>query len=249
MKYVAMDFETGNGSFASACSVGVSVFEDFELVRHSVYLIRPPASVGKFHWGNVRIHGIKRSMLVNEPTFDEVWQKIRDDVEGSVLVCHNAVFDTAVLRACLEYFHLPLPHCRYICTVKVSQKIWPEMENHRLNTVSHDLGIDLDHHEAGSDAHACGLILLEALKATGSADADELAAKIGMRIGVLSPEGCVSCSTAQEVANENKPKPPHRRRHYPRRSAADGRIKSTVGGSAVPPPRISQNEQKRRESR
>ncbi len=212
MKYVALDFETGNGYYTSACSVGLTYYEDDRVIRSESFLIRPPESVGKFHWYNIKIHGIRRSMLKNEPTFDQVWEQIRDEIEGSVIVCHNAVFDTEVLCRCLEYYHLPLPHCRYICTVKVSQKVWPELENHKLNTVSETLGIDLNHHEAGSDAHACGEILQCALRETGSVDADELAEKLEMRLGVISPEGRCSCSTAKEIRDEKKHSA-SRRRH------------------------------------
>lgn len=202
MKYVAMDFETGNASPLSACSVGISVFEDQTLVRNEVRLIRPPAEVGKFHWGNIRIHGIRERMVANEPTFDEIWRSLRQTVCGSVLVCHNAMFDTAVLCACLNYYQLPLPDCAYVCTVKVSQRVWPELVNHKLNTVSEALGIPLNHHEAGSDAQAAGYILQAALQKTGAGDVCELADRIGMRLGRISPAGKSPCSIAKEACSK-----------------------------------------------
>lgn len=204
MKYTALDFETGNAFYTSACSVGLSVFEDAQLLRQSVHLIRPPASVGAFHWYNVKIHGIRRSQLKKEPAFDEVWQTIGPDIEGSLLVCHNAMFDTAVLCKCLEFYGVPLPHCRYICTVKVAQRMWPDMENHKLDTVSAALGITLNHHEAGSDALACGLILQHALQQTGCADAEELSARLGITLGVISPAGKTSCRFSGERPNARK---------------------------------------------
>ena len=73
MKYVALDFETGNGYYTSACSVGLTYYEDDRVIRSESFLIRPPESVGKFHWYNIKIHGIRRSMLKNEPTCDQVW--------------------------------------------------------------------------------------------------------------------------------------------------------------------------------
>lgn len=199
MRYVALDFETGNASPLSACALGVSVFEDAALVREQVSLIRPPDGVGKFHWGNVRVNHIKEKMVADAPPFDAVWRAVADDAEGSVLVCHNAMFDTAVLCACLAHFHLPVPECRYVCTVKVSQRVWPELVNHKLDTVSEALGIPLNHHEAGSDARAAGLTLQAALRRTDSADADELAQKIGMRLGRISCMGTAPCSIAKEV--------------------------------------------------
>ena len=48
-------------------------------------------------------------------------------------------------------------------------------------------------------ARAAGLILQAALRETGSADADELAEKIGMRLGRISPMGTVPCSIAKEA--------------------------------------------------
>ena len=212
MKYAALDFEVGNANMTSACAIGLCVFEDFRMVRRFGCLIRPPKSAGKFHWGNVRVNGIKKKDVRNAPTFGQLWDGLREDLENSILVCHNAAFDTAVLRACLDYFGLPYPRCRYLCTVKVAQAVWPEMENHRLNTLSEALGIKLDHHEAGSDAHAAGLLLLEALRATGCADAVEMAEKLGLRLGVL---GGADCKTAQEIEREeyrlSHPRRPRRR--------------------------------------
>lgn len=202
MRYVALDFETGNSSRLSACALGVSVFEDSTLIREYVSLIKPPESVGKFHWGNIRVNHIKEHMVKDSPTFDLVWSEIAQDAEGSVLVCHNAMFDTSVLCACLAHYHLPMPECRYLCTVKVAQRVWPALANHKLDTVSDALGIALNHHEASSDARAAGLILQAALRETGSADADALACKIGMRLGRISCMGTVPCSIAKQAVAE-----------------------------------------------
>ena len=164
MKYVALDFETGNASPLSACALGASIFEDGALVREQVSLIRPPAGARKFHWGNVRVNHITEKMVADAPPFDAVWQGLADEAEGSVLVCHNAMFDVGVLNACLAHYHLPIPACRYVCTVKVARRVWPGLVNHKLDTVSDALGIALDHHEAGSDARAAGQILQAALR-------------------------------------------------------------------------------------
>ena len=199
MRYVALDFETGNASPLSACALGASIFEDSVLVREQVSLIKPPVGVRKFHWGNVRVNHITEKMVADAPAFDEVWQGIAKDAEGSVIVCHNASFDTGVLGACLAHYHLRVPECRVVCTVKVARRVWPGLDNHKLDTVSAALGISLDHHEAGSDARAAGLILQAALRETDSVDADELAQKIGMRLGRISSMGTVPCSIAKEV--------------------------------------------------
>ncbi len=193
MRYVALDFETGNASPLSACALGVSVFEGRVLVKEDVSLIHPPECAGKFHWGNVRVNHITQKMVRDAPLFDSVWEKIAKDAEGSVIVCHNAEFDIKVLCACLSHYNMDIPECRYLCTVKVSRRVWPELENHKLDTVAHALGISLNHHEAGSDAKAAGLILQAALKTTHSGDALALAEKIGMKLGRLSCMGVTPC--------------------------------------------------------
>ena len=93
----------------------------------------------------------------------------------------------------------------------MSKRVWPELENHKLDTVSAALHIDLNHHEAGSDARAAGLILQAALRRTVSADADALAEKIGMRLGRISSMGKTPCS----IAGDPKPRE-HRRTARPR---------------------------------
>ncbi len=168
MRYLALDFETGNASPLSACALGASVFEDNQLVDEKISLIRPPECVGRFHWGNVRVNHIKEKMVADAPSFAEVWEPLADIAEGSVIVCHNAMFDTNVLCSCLAHYGLKMPECRYLCTVKVSKRVWPELENHKLDTVSAALHIDLNHHEAGSDARAAGLILQAALRRTAA---------------------------------------------------------------------------------
>ena len=198
MNYTAIDFETGNAYYTSACSIGVSVFENNQPVRQYVRLIRPPDEVGAFHWYNVKIHGIRRAQVLGEPTFAQLWPLLRPDFENRILVCHNAMFDTAVLRKCLEFYGIPLPCCRYICTVKVAQKLWPDLENHKLDTVSAFLGIALNHHEAGSDAHAAGLILQSALRETGCTSVEALAERLDIRLGEIRTDGCTACSSAQK---------------------------------------------------
>lgn len=197
MKYVALDFETANASPISACAIGISVFEDQTLLHSFDSFIKPPAEFGAFTWYNTKVHGITKGMVRNAPSFDELWVSLQSEIEHAVLVCHNAAFDTSVLQKTLQFYQIPVPNCRYICTVKVAQKVWPSLINHKLDTVSAALDIPLTHHHADSDALACGLILQKAMQALACTQVEVFAQKIGMRLGSISPNGGVSCSTAQ----------------------------------------------------
>ena len=85
----------------------------------------------------------------------------------------------------------------------MARRVWQALKNHKLDTVSAALGIELNHHEACSDARAAGWILQAALQETGSTDADALAAKIGMRLGRISSMGTTPCSIAKDIRIEN----------------------------------------------
>ena len=41
MRIVAIDFETANASFSSACAIGISIYEDGEILSNEEYLIKP----------------------------------------------------------------------------------------------------------------------------------------------------------------------------------------------------------------
>ena len=223
MKFTAIDFETANASMLSACSIGAVVFEDGIPVREMYTLIRPPEEYGKFNWYNVRIHGIRASMVQDAPTFDQVWELLAGDIENQLVVCHNAAFDTVVLCRLLEYYGIGVPTFDYLCTVKMSQRLWPEMENHKLDTVCDELDISLNHHEALSDARACGMILAEALRSQHCSNVSDLLEALEMRAGHISPQGRVSCSTSEEIRRKilsEKKKQESRRRYFARRQAA-----------------------------
>ena len=63
----------------------------------------------------------------------------------------------------LEYYGIDFPEFKYLCTVKLSQKAYPELESHKLNRLAEVMGIDFSHHHSGDDAYVCAEILLKIL--------------------------------------------------------------------------------------
>lgn len=100
--------------------------------------------------------------MANAPKFPEVWRQIQTCFkQNNLIVAHNAPFDCGVLTGCLDYYGLEQPHYLSLCTVKTSRKLFPEMSNHKLNTVCDNLQISLtNHHDALEDSRACAEILL-----------------------------------------------------------------------------------------
>ena len=159
MNFIAMDFETANAARHSACSIALVFVQDSQIVGKYYSLLRPDTD---FHWRNIQVHGIKPEMVENAPTFAEIWPDLAPYFQAShLIVAHNAPFDNSVLKGCLDYYGFSEAHYQSICTVRSSRKLFPDFENHRLNTVCEHLGIDLEnHHDALEDSLACANILL-----------------------------------------------------------------------------------------
>ncbi|MDR3435046.1 3'-5' exonuclease [Telmatospirillum sp.] len=191
MRVIALDFETANEGRASACAVGLSWIESGTLVRTEQRLIRPKDM--RFSSMNIAIHGIFPEDVADQPEFPEVWSEFIAKEPISLLLAHNAAFDMSVLRASLDLYGIAWPSFSYLCTVKVARAIWPDLPNHRLSTVAEHLGVDLIHHQAGSDAQACAAIALAAMNETACADLFELPAAIGITLGSLCADGYQPC--------------------------------------------------------
>lgn len=159
MNFIAFDFETASYAKHSACSIALVKVENSKIVGEYYSLIQPETD---FFWKNIQIHGIHPEDVQNAPKFPEVWSKIHNYFhENSLVVAHNASFDNSVLAGCLDYYGIYKPHYLSLCTVKTSRKLFPEMPNHKLNTICNQLNIQLDnHHDALEDSRACAQILL-----------------------------------------------------------------------------------------
>ncbi|AEJ23268.1 Exonuclease RNase T and DNA polymerase III [Weissella koreensis KACC 15510] len=160
MNFIAMDFETANAKRYSAVSIAVVVVRDDQVVNEFYSLLKPPTD---FSQQNINIHGIHPQDVADAPQFPLVWQKIQQFYTGEQLVvAHNAAFDNSVLKATLEYYHLPTPHYLSLDTVKTSRRLYPQLTNHKLNTVAEALEIPLHHHHhALDDTLAAAQILLK----------------------------------------------------------------------------------------
>jgi DNA polymerase III subunit epsilon len=159
LNFIAMDFETANYQTHSACSLALVMVKNSQIVGEYYSLIKPET---EFFWKNIQIHGIHPEDVEDAPKFPEVWQEIQHYYqENRLIVAHNAGFDTKVLAGCLDYYHLEQPSYLSLCTVRTSRRLFPEMPNHRLNTVCEELAIPLEHHhDALEDSRACAKILL-----------------------------------------------------------------------------------------
>lgn len=159
MNFTAIDFETANYQPNSACSLALIVVRDNHIVNQFYTLINPEHH---FEARNTAIHHITASMVVDAPKFPTIWPHIAPLFTAKqLIVAHNLPFDKRVLMTMLAAYDLLPVHFLGLDTVRSSRKLYPELPNHKLNTVSDFLNLNLtNHHNALADSIACAQILL-----------------------------------------------------------------------------------------
>lgn len=156
--FVALDFETADPGADSACAVGLVKVVDGKITERHVRLIRPPRSM--FHFSH--IHGIHWTDVKDKPDFGRLWPSLEPVLRGAdFIAAHNASFDRRVLAACCAAAGLSMPPLPFVCTVKLAREAW-NLRPTKLSDVCAHLKIELNHHEALSDASACARIVLAA---------------------------------------------------------------------------------------
>ena len=157
--WASIDFETANQLPYSACQIAVVRYEGEKQVAEKSLLINPGSSIGA--WKFTSIHGISARTVVGARSFPAVWAEIASLLDGiRFLVAHNAPFDRKVLEACFAQYHIKHDPIRWECSLAMARQAWPKTENHKLNTLAKLLHIELDHHEALSDARACAKVVV-----------------------------------------------------------------------------------------
>lgn len=161
-RFVVFDVETPNRLNNRMSAIGITVIEDGIITDEFFSYIDPEQS---FDYFNTRLTGISEETVWNAPTFPDIWPRIEALMENGLLVAHNAVFDLSVLKKCLQGYGIEWRrYTRYLCTVQMGKRVLPGM-SHKLDELCDYYGIALDHHQAGSDSHACTEILLRYLEA------------------------------------------------------------------------------------
>lgn len=180
MRLVALDFETANQQDASACSLGIAIYEDGEIVDNFEWYFKPYHRYNYFT--NTHIHGISYEDVQNENEFVFYYDELGEILKDSVIVAHNALFDMGVLNAMCDVYGLNHFENEYLDTVTLSRRVYPELYNHKLNTVCEYLNIDLSHHNGKSDAMGALMIVLHVMSTYEIYELDELLKRVNIRL-------------------------------------------------------------------
>lgn len=154
--FVAIDFETADQGRDSACSVGLVRVQAGKITQTVIQLIRPPRQTFIF----TEVHRLRWQDVKDKPEFKNVYPIIQRFISPvDQLYAHWASFDQAVMNSCCIASKLEPPKQPWGCTVELAKMTWG-LRHAKLPQVCELLKIELNHHEALSDATACAKIVL-----------------------------------------------------------------------------------------
>jgi DNA polymerase-3 subunit epsilon len=177
-EFLVLDTET-NGLGGDRCElteIGTVLVGGGELHDRFSSLVKTVAPLRR---AAQRFTGIDQRMIDAAPAPEEVLPRIASQLQGKVMVAHNAAFDRRVLRQAFSRSGLEWPDPPVICTAALARTMLPLQRERRLSALADALGIEvLKAHRALADAETCAHVLcalLPRLCANATTIADGLA--------------------------------------------------------------------------
>ncbi|MBT4709705.1 MAG: 3'-5' exonuclease [Flavobacteriaceae bacterium] len=148
-----LDLETTGGKFneEGITEIAIYKFDGINIVDQFISLLNPEISIQPYV---KQLTGINNKMLLKAPKFYQVYKRVLEITDNTILVAHNASFDYRMLKVefnRLGYqFNIP-----QLCTVKLSKKLFPDKDSYKLGKLVKSLGISISNrHRAAGDAMA-----------------------------------------------------------------------------------------------
>lgn len=171
-RYILGDTET-TGPTTNDKAVEMAWMElndSLEVVDRQHSLIDPQMKISS---GASGVHGLTNVDVEDAPTIEEFFGEVLErPLDGDViLIAHNVVFD-------LRYYGPWIPTLAgTLCTLRLSRRVWPEAENHKLSTLMYELGLTRGQsHRASGDVETTYDLLRRIVDKTGKS-LPELAAE------------------------------------------------------------------------
>ena len=135
---------------------------DLNIIHRVESLIDPECAISP---GASGVHGITYDMVADQPTMLEFFTYVQDDPfkDGDVVfIAHNAQFDLPMFRTYIANLDMT------VCTLKLARRIYPDAENHKLQTLRYTFGLDAGGaHRAMGDVITTHSLLKQMVKDTG----------------------------------------------------------------------------------
>ncbi len=157
-EYVAFDLETTGLSSRRDTIIEIGAVRmrgGREIARYQTF-IDPGCVLDK---RIVELTGITDSMLQGAPKLETALPEFLDFIGDSILVAHNADFDTGFIRSACEKLGYSYSYTS-ADTLILAQNLMPQLGKYKLDIVANALSLpEFNHHRAADDALICGLIM------------------------------------------------------------------------------------------
>ena len=154
---VVVDIEATGGFPQSAriIEIGVVAFEEGKKVLEWETLVNPKKRIPRFIQNHI---GITDEMVEDAPLFRVVAKRLREILDGKLLIAHNVFVDLAYLQR--EFNFLGLKYSPQVfCSLKLSQKLYPIFRKHGLDSiVDRFIYTDRRHRALGDVLIVCELL-------------------------------------------------------------------------------------------
>lgn len=161
--FVVVDIETTGLCFDAdeIIEIGAVKIVNNQIVDRFNTFVKPekpvPANI-------TNLTGITNDMLKSAPPIEKALPLFMKFLGDGIFVAHNASFDSGFIRRDALKQQIPFNN-KILDTLALSRIVFPELKNHRLDTLAKKLNIRMgSHHRAVDDANTDALILKELLK-------------------------------------------------------------------------------------
>jgi DNA polymerase III subunit epsilon len=161
LTFTAIDIETANESMDSICSFGYAQVENGIIIKSGEYLIKP--KYPRFNVINTRLHGITEYAVKKSLQFNELWNEIKPLIENKIVLAHNMNYDYNAIERTLLGYNINLPYFKAYCSLEYMKLIYPNLKSYKLDNIAANYHIELEHHNAKSDAETCAIIIIKAI--------------------------------------------------------------------------------------
>lgn len=174
--FVVFDLETTglNTNVDKIIEIGAVKVTNGEIVDRYSTFVNPQEHITE---KISKLTGIYDDMVENAPTENEILPEFLDFIGDSVVVAHNAGFDTAFLKRYAKANSIIFDNT-IIDTVELGKTLLPKLNNFKLDTICEAVGVSLEnHHRAVDDAEAtaeCFIKFIDMLKDLGEETVDSL---------------------------------------------------------------------------
>ncbi len=168
--FVVVDLETTGGSPEgdAITEIGAVKVRGGEVLGEFATLVDPGCPIPP---QVVQITGITTAMVRDAPRIEAVLPGFVEFASGSVLVAHNARFDTGFLKAAAARCEIAWPTFQVLCTVQLARRVLPRDETPtvRLSALARLLGArTIPTHRALDDARATVDVLHALIERVGN---------------------------------------------------------------------------------